>query len=240
MLCSQPYKRVSTNVRYWMTTMTHSQFRNQKPVLAMVKTPSSPIEQARLRAEQHSQRDLLRALEKLECENQSLRAQLRMDQLTGIFNRFALGEALECELELFHRGGRQSSLAVIDLNHFKHVNDTLGHAVGDRLLANAADYFASQLRTIDMVARLGGDEFAILMRDTTSSDAQYVAAKLRAEAPQFTYTTEKETCVALDFAIGIAELSSEIDSVDAWFDAADRAMYLHKRAGRLQLYRGTR
>ncbi|MFT3929159.1 MAG: GGDEF domain-containing protein [Spongiibacteraceae bacterium] len=217
---------------------THSS--RKKPALTVVKTPRSPIEQARMRAAQYSQRDLLRALKKLEQENQTLRTQLRMDQLTGVFNRFALDETLECELELFHRSGRISSLIVIDLNHFKHINDTLGHAVGDRLLTNAADYFSSQLRTIDMIARLGGDEFAILLRDTSSSDAQFVAAKLRADAPQFTYTDTAncETTIALDFAIGVAELSPQMDSVDAWFDAADRAMYLHKRAGRLHLYRG--
>lgn len=220
--------------------MPRSQSRKNKPLLAMVNAPRSPIEQARQRAEQYSQRDLLRALEKLQHENETLREQLRIDQLTGVFNRFALGEVLECELERFHRCGRQSTLVVIDLNHFKHINDTFGHTVGDRLLAHTADYLASQLRTIDMIARLGGDEFAILLRDTSSSDAQYVAAKLRAEAPQFTYTdaAEKQTSIALDFAIGVADLSSQLDSVDAWFDAADRAMYLHKRAGRLHLYRG--
>ena len=222
--------------------MSHSRSRDNKPSLTLINTPRSPLEQAQLRAEQYSQRDLLRALENLERENEILRTQLRTDQLTGIFNRVALGETLECELERFHRSGRQSSLAVIDLNHFKHVNDSLGHAVGDRLLIHAADYFALQLRTIDMVARLGGDEFAILLRDTNSSDAQYVAAKLRTEAPQFAYTDaeEQETRIALDFAIGIAELSPEMESVDAWFDAADRAMYLHKRVGRLHLYRGSR
>lgn len=220
--------------------MPHSQTRKNKPMLAAVHTPRSPIEQARLRAAQRSQRDLIRALGILERENQTLRAQLRMDQLTGVFNRFALGEALECELERFHRSGRQSSLAVIDLNHFKHINDSFGHTVGDRLLVRAADYFASQLRTIDMIARLGGDEFAILLRDTNTSDAQFVAAKLRADAPQLAHTDAAgvETNIALDFAVGVAELSSKIDSVDTWFDAADHAMYLHKRAGRLQIYRG--
>lgn len=222
--------------------MTNSKTREVKPVLAVVPTPSSPIEQARLRAEQYSHRDLLRALEKLERENETLRLQLRTDQLTGVFNRLALSETLECELERFHRSARQSTLAVIDLNNFKHINDTCGHSIGDRLLAHAADYFASQLRTIDMIARLGGDEFAILMRDTSSSDAQYVAAKLRTDAPQFTYTdtSGQESIIALDFAIGVAELTPQIDSVDTWFDTADRAMYLHKRAGRFHVYRNAR
>ena len=231
--------------------MQHTPSRATAPVLAMVKAPrsanasnnqiaaSSPLELAHQRAEQYSQKDLIKALARLERENETLRAQLRTDHLTGIFNRFALGETLKCELERFHRCGRQSTLAVIDLNHFKQINDTLGHAVGDRLLTCAADYFASQVRTIDMVARLGGDEFAILLRDTNSSDAQYVAAKLRADAPRFVHTDSagKEIGVALDFAIGVAELSSEMDSVDDWFETADRAMYLHKRAGYLQLYR---
>ncbi len=219
--------------------MTHSHTRKDKPVLTMVKSPLTPLEQARLRSEQYSQRDLLQALEKLARENESLRMQLRTDQLTGIFNRVALNEALGCELERFHRSGHRSSLAIIDLNDFKHVNDSLGHAIGDKLLVSAADYFASQLRTIDMVARLGGDEFAILLRDTGSSDAQYVAAKLRTDAPQFIYTDakQKEIAIALDFAIGIAELSPQLHSADAWLDAADRAMYLHKRAGRWLQYR---
>lgn len=222
--------------------MPHSQTRKGKLKLATNAAPRSPIEQARSRAEQYSHRDLLRTLEKLERENETLRTQLRMDQLTGTLNRFALGEILECELERFHRSARPSSLVMIDLNHFKQINDSFGHTVGDRLLVSAADYFASQLRTIDVVARLGGDEFAILLRDTNSSDAQYVAAKLRADAPKFAHssTAETEGCVTLDFAIGVAELSPQLNSVDAWFEAADRAMYLHKWAGRLHLYRGSR
>ncbi|HSB97907.1 MAG TPA: GGDEF domain-containing protein [Spongiibacteraceae bacterium] len=193
-----------------------------------------PIEQALARAEQSNQRDLLQALKALQHENVELRAQLRIDHLTGVFNRFALNAELEQEWQRGQRSGREAALLLIDLNDFKLINDQHGHAVGDRALISAADYFAAQLRSTDLVARLGGDEFAILLRDTDNAEARRVAIKLCANAPSLTVAESAGNgeCLQLSFAIGVAVLAPHFNSVQEWLDAADRAMYRHKREGR--------
>lgn len=192
-----------------------------------------PIDQAIWRAAQVNQSDLLQALAALEQENSALRSQLRTDHLTGVFNRAALMEQLQREWQRHTSHGHNSALLLIDLNGFKQINDRFGHTVGDRMLVEAAKYFATQLRTSDMIARLGGDEFAILLRDTDRDDARHVAEKLCALAPRLEFSAEIQgVAVQLEFAIGVAALDSGIDSVLAWIDAADKAMYLHKRSAR--------
>jgi diguanylate cyclase (GGDEF)-like protein len=198
-----------------------------------------PIEQALARAEQNTQRDLLQALDLLQRENLELRAQLRIDHLTGVFNRLALVDELESERQRRQRSGRSAALLLIDLNDFKYINDNHGHTVGDRALICVADYFAAQLRATDLVARLGGDEFAILLRDTDGAEAQRVAAKLCANAPQLVLAPSAAAgkSLQLKFAIGVAELTASFNTVQMWLDAADQAMYRHKRSGRLHLCR---
>jgi diguanylate cyclase len=194
-----------------------------------------PIDQAMARAEQSSQRELLEAFKALQNENSELRALLRIDHLTGVFNRLALVSELEQEWQRAQRNSRKTVLLLIDLNDFKRINDQFGHVVGDRALICAADYFAAQLRSTDLVARLGGDEFAILLRDTSHAEAQRVAEKLCANAPTLTDHTEEPTPLTLNFAIGAAALTPQFSSVQAWLDAADQAMYRHKRARRAHL-----
>lgn len=196
-----------------------------------------PIDQAIWRAAQVNQSDLLQALAALEQENNALRSQLRVDHLTGVFNRAALMEQLQREWQRHTCHGHNAALLLIDLNGFKQINDRFGHSVGDRMLVEAAKYFSTQLRTSDMIARLGGDEFAILLRDTDRDDARYVATKLSAMAPrlQFSVDDQGSDALQLEFAIGVAELNGGIDSVVAWIDAADKAMYLHKRSARAPL-----
>jgi diguanylate cyclase len=189
-----------------------------------------PIEQALARAEQTSQRELLQAFKALQNENSELRALLRIDHLTGVFNRLALVSELEQEWQRAQRSGRKTVLLLIDLNDFKRINDQFGHVVGDRALICAADYFAAQLRSTDLVARLGGDEFAILLRDTSHAEAQRVAEKLCANAPALADYAEQAIPLTLSFAIGSAPLTPQFNSVQEWLDAADRAMYRHKRA----------
>lgn len=189
-----------------------------------------PLERAMARAEQTSQRDLLQALDYLQRENSTLRAQLRIDHLTGVFNRFALQDELEREWQRWQRTANPAALLLIDLNDFKRINDEHGHAVGDSALICAASYFSSQLRATDLVARLGGDEFAILLRDTDAVDAQQVATKLCASAPALIVSEiVAATPLQLSFAIGTAVLAPRFNSVQEWLEAADQAMYRHKR-----------
>lgn len=195
-----------------------------------------PLEQALARAARTSQRDLLQALELLQQENTTLRAQLRIDHLTGVFNRFALLDELEREWQRWQRYAHPAALLLIDLNDFKRINDEHGHAVGDSALMCAADYFSTQLRATDLVARLGGDEFAILLRDIDGPEARQVAAKLCANAPLLlargsanSKVSAADAGLQLNFAVGVAVLTEEFNSVQEWLEAADQAMYRHKR-----------
>jgi diguanylate cyclase (GGDEF)-like protein len=195
-----------------------------------------PLDQALARAASTSQRDLLQALELLQQENTTLREQLRIDHLTGVFNRCALIDELEREWQRWQRNAHPAALLLIDLNDFKRINDKYGHAVGDSALICAADYFSAQLRASDLVARLGGDEFAILLRDTDGPEAQQVATKLCTNAPLLLAAgaVNPEVSAAdgdlqLNFAVGAAALTERFGSVHEWLEAADQAMYRHKR-----------
>jgi GGDEF domain-containing protein len=104
----------------------------------------------------------------------------RKDELTGLGNRRALGEALNREVARARRGDRRLSVVVGDLDHFKEINDTRGHAAGDEFLRHAADALRSIAREADACFRWGGDEFAILLPETDLTQAEGVAQRLRA------------------------------------------------------------
>lgn len=181
-------------------------------------------------------RQWLQLIAGLRRENTLLRSQLRIDPMTGLFNRRALFEELDRQWQLWQRHGRVTSLLIIDLNNFKSINDSYGHAAGDRALITFARYLDQQVRASDWVARLGGDEFAILLPDTDALEAQHVATKLREDTLLFPLTEPSDPPqLRLDYAIGVATLSPCYSSAQQWIDAADQHMYRHKRSDAISL-----
>jgi len=155
----------------------------------------------------------------------------RHDALTGLANRSTFFERLTLEIGRAKRGETRFAVHYIDLDHFKDVNDTYGHQMGDRLLALIAEQLEKNVRQIDLVARLGGDEFAILQDGIHNrSDAETLATKL---LDQLSDTFEIEgNHIHIAPSIGIALYHADTGSADMILEQADLAMYQAKSAGR--------
>jgi diguanylate cyclase (GGDEF)-like protein/PAS domain S-box-containing protein len=155
----------------------------------------------------------------------------RVDALTGVFNRGHFTEALAAELDRAARADAAVGLLIADIDHFKRVNDTYGHLVGDRVLAEIADRLAATVRRYDTLARFGGEEFVVLVPDVRDVDALVgIGEQLRAAIRSRPFTVGGN---ALDIrvSVGVA-LARAGDSADSLIGAADRALYAAKDAGR--------
>lgn len=152
----------------------------------------------------------------------------RTDALTGLANRRAFYEALRAERSRASRYGRPITLAYVDLDNFKRVNDTLGHAIGDELLVCVADLLRSNLRMSDSVGRLGGDEFALLLPETGPQHAEGLLKKLAAvlnaamQAQKWPVT----------FSIGAAAFLDNPPPMEEMIRTADELMYSVKKSGK--------
>jgi diguanylate cyclase (GGDEF)-like protein len=153
------------------------------------------------------------------------------DPLTGVHNRKALDQLLTRELASFDRGGEPVALLVLDLDHFKRVNDTLGHTVGDRVLKAVTGCLLEATRASDMVFRSGGEEFVVLMRVATPKDAIRAAERIRSAVETCTAVQDAAPGQHVTASIGIA-LARWRDTAVTLFDRADKAMYEVKRSGR--------
>ncbi len=158
-------------------------------------------------------------------ESESLLA--RTDSLTGLANGRAFADRAHLALSYLRRAGRPVTVAYIDLDHFKEVNDGLGHAEGDRLLHAVAQAVSDRLRSTDLVARLGGDEFGVLLADTDAAMAPKVLAVI---AEAINEAVDGEWRVGC--TIGAVTFTSPPPSVDFMVGAADRLMFRGKREGR--------
>jgi diguanylate cyclase (GGDEF)-like protein len=155
-----------------------------------------------------------------------LRDRARTDSLTGILNRHALEERAVLEFARSRREGRPLALLVLDLDGFKAVNDTLGHAAGDEVLRGIAAVLSEETRRIDAVARVGGDEFVILLPGADAGDATRAAERLH----QALRERPSGAAPPLTASIGVAVGPGEGDSLDELWLAADRSMYAAKRS----------
>jgi two-component system, cell cycle response regulator len=175
-------------------------------------------------------------LARMEAERLSI-----TDPLTGLFNRRYFQYRLEQELERARRHGGPVSLLVLDLDHFKHVNDRYGHRAGDDALRLTAELLTRELRRLDVCTRWGGEEFAIILPNTGGPGAMVVAqrlvralrAKARLSAPPLTEPDGRPEPVQITASLGLAAFPSPgIESAEALVQAADSAMYRAKDSGR--------
>jgi len=152
------------------------------------------------------------------------------DPLTGVNNRATLDETLIRETRLARRYDRPLSIMVLDIDHFKNVNDTLGHAAGDCVIRTIADRTAACIRSTDMLFRYGGEEFVILLSNTNSKGASYLAGRIR-KAIERTETHYSGTSVGVTVSVGVATLLPD-ESENDFFTRADTALYRAKKEGR--------
>ena len=152
------------------------------------------------------------------------------DELTGLYNRRALEERLAAEVSRSLRHQLHTSVLLLDLDRFKIINDTMGHAAGDRLLMLVANVLRQQARALDVVGRLGGDEFLVVLPMTKPTEAQVFVGRVQASLEQIAKShPEFGQCT---LSIGVAEAPRHGSTVGALLAAADTALYRAKRAGR--------
>jgi diguanylate cyclase (GGDEF)-like protein/putative nucleotidyltransferase with HDIG domain len=151
----------------------------------------------------------------------------RTDALTGLLNRRGFQELMEVETERSLRSSRPLAILVGDLDHFKHLNDRFGHAVGDQALRRFAEIATHASRRIDVVARIGGEEFALLLPETEQHAAYLLAERLRRAVKEPSSDGELPTV-----SFGVASFPSHAADAEALMHAADQALYAAKAMGR--------
>jgi diguanylate cyclase (GGDEF)-like protein len=165
------------------------------------------------------------------CDELELRMIAQVDQLTGVLTRRGFVEQAEREIARAHRYGRFGTLIMLDLDHFKSVNDTHGHAIGDRVLQKVAEIIRATLRPSDVFGRLGGEEFGILLPETVS-DAPAAIERLRHAIATEPIALDNASTLHITASFGAAPLSFETTSFAAWLKQADTMLYAAKAAGR--------
>ncbi|HPH96280.1 MAG TPA: diguanylate cyclase [Anaerolineaceae bacterium] len=182
--------------------------------------------------------DLTNAMQRLEnqlFEIQALQEELKeqtiRDPLTNLFNRRYLDETVERELARAQREKYPVSMAMIDIDHFKHTNDTYGHPAGDIVLQTLADFLARHTRQVDMVCRMGGEEFLVVLPNASRKFTRQRAEEWR-QAIQDTAISLQNAQIHITVSIGIASYPQDGASAQSVISAADAALYLAKSGGR--------
>jgi len=154
------------------------------------------------------------------------------DHLTGLFNRRYLMESLGKEVQRSLRKGGNLSLIILDIDHFKQVNDTYGHLQGDIVLQKVAQLLQKELRAYDTAARYGGEEFIAVLPDATLEAAKFVAERVRASVQSTRFSGELSR-LSLTISLGVAMFSPQgCGTVDGFIKLADDALYRSKANGR--------
>ena len=167
---------------------------------------------------------------RLITRQRELEAETLSDPLTGLANRRALNAVLADALVTAHRRGTGLVLMVIDIDHFKRVNDTLGHAVGDEVLCAVARLLQPGMRRVDLVCRQGGEEFCILLPNTKLPTGRRISERIR-KLIRSVDIPAGETSLHISVSIGIVE-AEPYSTPDSLYAAADTALYMAKRSGR--------
>jgi diguanylate cyclase (GGDEF)-like protein len=167
----------------------------------------------------------------LESVNTELAILSQTDGLTNLFNRTHWENCLQAEYKRWARSQHSSSLVMLDIDHFKHVNDTYGHLVGDEVIRHLSALIREHVRETDISGRYGGEEFTILLSDTSLKNAYVFAERLRREVES---AVVKYNDIELKYTIslGIAEVDPSIKNHEAWIECADAALYNSKESGR--------
>jgi len=189
-----------------------------------------------LRKTRRDLKENVKLIERLKAELDRYKEMAIIDELTGVFNRRGIMELLKREVARSERFKLPLSIAMVDIDDFKKVNDTFGHVTGDKVLKAVATIMKSVIRKIDMIGRYGGEEFLVIFPNTPGDNAKIAAEKLRreVESHKFKY---KDREFKVTISVGVAEYKDG-DTVETLIAKADEALYRAKEAGknRVELY----
>ncbi|MEH6515666.1 MAG: GGDEF domain-containing protein [Halioglobus sp.] len=149
------------------------------------------------------------------------------DPLTGAYNRRYFEEQVHQSLDIWGRYKRPSTLLLMDIDHFKRVNDSFGHGVGDQVLVLLVDLIASRIRGVDTLCRYGGEEFAVLLSETSARHGVRLAEELRSRVQESELLPEGQ----LTISVGVTDISAAGDA-EEWIRLTDEALYRAKKQGR--------
>lgn len=182
--------------------------------------------------------ELRRSHEEIKLASRAMQQQNRQleklsitDSLTGLYNRNKLNEILAEQLERFRRNRRPFALLLLDIDHFKALNDAHGHLAGDQVLAGVARTLSESIRSVDYAARYGGEEFLIVLPETTTSTARELAERICTKVRNTPYTY-RDKALPITLSIGVAGIRNSDDSADMIIARADRMLYEAKDSGR--------
>ncbi len=216
-----------------MTTADDNSDRNQafeNGASDFVRKPIDPIElQARVSVHQK----LSRTIRELDANRKLFQEQATTDPLTKLKNRRAFFEMGVGHFSLARRHGNDLSVIAIDIDHFKRINDTYGHQVGDEVLVAIAEIFSNAARVEDISARLGGEEFSILLPDTNRLGAAVLAERIRDSIDAKKIAVAGGRTLSLTVSAGIASYGADgRESLEQLMSVADKRLYLAKKNGR--------
>jgi diguanylate cyclase len=163
-------------------------------------------------------------------QNRLLSALSRTDGLSRLLNRTSWEQVVSSELARHRRNARPAALLMLDVDHFKQINDRYGHPAGDEVIRNIAAIVTRSVREADTAGRYGGDEFGVVLPDTGIVGARGIAERIRRRIEAATVETKSR--IRCTISIGVAELLPEIADPRQWIDRADRALYRAKELGR--------
>ena len=149
------------------------------------------------------------------------------DQLTGLYNRHVLSEEGQRKFSRAHRKGDDLSVIILDIDHFKNVNDTYGHLMGDKVLITIADILKNGMRNEDFAARFGGEEFIVMLEGCDVDFAEEIAQKLRKEIE-----SKVTDDIVVTASFGVCQLCEKHDTFELLLKSADEALYRAKDSGR--------
>jgi len=172
-------------------------------------------------------------VEELEEAKEQLRQRAITDGLTGLFNYRHFKEQLMFEISRSRRHNLNLSLIMLDIDHFKHYNDTNGHPAGDGVLKELAKLLKNNIRSIDLAARYGGEEFTLVLMETNKAAAKIVAEKIRKLVEEHNFDFEnKQPGGRITISTGVATFPEDGTDFDTLVKAADERLYMAKQAGR--------
>ncbi|UAW97653.1 GGDEF domain-containing protein [Halopseudomonas nanhaiensis] len=170
-------------------------------------------------------------IERREALEVELQKQATTDPLTGLFNRRQYELLFNRERERSRRLGTELSLCVLDLDHFKQINDLHGHDVGDQVLRHVAALFGQTLRQTDIIGRFGGEEFILLLPETSLEQSERLIDRLRQRLEGAPLETDEQT-IRITATFGLTAVQDEDKTIEDIVKRADRALYLGKQSGR--------
>ena len=172
------------------------------------------------------------ALEEVQRSNQKLENLADTDPLTGAGNRRQFIAQIGTEIARAKRSGAPLSLLSLDLDHFKTINDSRGHIIGDEVLCGFVRKCREAIRPYDSVARVGGEEFMVLLPGATLDAAYVVGERLRLAIEGIAFDVGRRPSIKITISIGVSELGRDGDTLDEFLRAADKRLYQAKHEGR--------